>query len=81
MKTRYRYIHFVEPEPEPDDYWLCMTNSSPTDCLGVIEYFKPWKKWQFAPKVETAFTADCLQDIAHFMGQLQKPDAETGVSL
>ncbi len=23
---------------------------------------------------ETAFTADCLQDIAHFMGQLQKPE-------
>lgn len=68
VKTRYRFIHFQQE----GDYWLCYTNRSPRDCLGVVEYFTPWKQWQIAPKVNTAFTSDCLADIIHFMGQLPK---------
>ena len=68
MKTRYRFIYFNEDAA----WWICRTNKE-NERLGHCEYFHPWKRWQFEPCVGTAFTPDCLQDIAHFMGQLKKP--------
>lgn len=77
MKTRYRYIHFKQAR----DLWICFNNKT-NEPLCSLEYYPPWFQWVLASKSPTSvFSADCLQDISHFMGQLPKPDAETGVSL
>jgi hypothetical protein len=69
MKTRYRFIHFVQSNT---GNWAC--NNNKNGCLlGVVHFYQPWKQyvWQQAGP-DGVFSADCLQDIAHFMGQLEK---------
>jgi hypothetical protein len=69
MKTRYKYIHFVK---FGDTTWHCL-NSRHKDVLGYISYYAPWRQWTLHPANATEFSADCLADIQHFMGQLAKP--------
>lgn len=70
MKTRYRFIHFEKPPTS--HLWHCYASAGQVE-LGFLEYHYPWKQWQFVPSPETAFTTDCLRDIASFIGQLPKP--------
>jgi len=69
MKTRYRFIYFV---PLTDDAWICAANRDDT-ILGSVDIAEDWRKWVFNPADLRRFSLDCLQDIAHFMGQLKKP--------
>lgn len=66
MTTRYRFIHFKGWGND----WVCLSTSKPETKLGMVEYFEPWKKWQFCPEPHRGFTIDCLRDIEHFIGQL-----------
>jgi hypothetical protein len=71
MKTRYRFINFIDwPRPE-GTVWDCVNNKSAV-VLGQCCFYKPWKQWVFSQHgPDCVFSADCLQDIAHFMGQLK----------
>ena len=46
-----------------------MTNRG-NDELGIV---RPgaWKRITFIPEPDTEFSADCLDDISHFIGQLE----------
>jgi len=41
--------------------------------LGILSYYKPWKRYVLMPEAETVFSDDCLEDIQSFMRQLVKP--------
>lgn len=42
--------------------------------MGTVGFYATWKQWVFSQNgPEFVFSADCLTDIAHFMGQLPKP--------
>jgi hypothetical protein len=74
MKTRYRFIHFIETAPfDGKPLWYCR-NIKSEDELGKVFWYAPWKRYCFTQSKENiVFSADCLTDIAHFMGQLPKP--------
>ncbi len=69
MTEKYRHIHFKGW----GDKWLCLSNQNPETKLGFVEYFAPWRLWQFCPEPNTGYTVDCLRDMAHFISQLPKP--------
>ena len=68
MKTRYRYIHFDEAEGVG---WYCYNNKSETT-LGCVTYYARWRQWVIDFKEDCVFNVQCLQDIADFLGQLNK---------
>ena len=68
MKTRYRFIHFINIGYD----WYCYTNSKPAKNLGFCEFYQAWKQWQFVPSDGTAYTSECCRDIAHFLDQLKE---------
>ena len=35
--------------------------------LGIIYFYKPWKKWVFEPYEGTFYDAECMKDIIRFM--------------
>ena len=71
MKTRYRFIHFVEEGRQ--GVWACRNNKS-GDRIGVVLFYQPLKQWVWQqPVLWSRFDDDCLLDIAHFMNQLKKP--------
>jgi len=67
MKTRYKHIHFEQATVKGG--YLCVTNRG-NDELGIV---RPgaWKRITFIPEPDTEFSADCLDDISHFIGQLE----------
>jgi hypothetical protein len=69
MKERYRHIRFAPWGGK----WVCMSTHKPETKLGFVEYFQPWRQWQFCPEPMTGYTFDCLQDIGHFISQLPTP--------
>lgn len=71
MKTKYKFIEFSHLETKEEDIWIC-TNNKSKDKLGYCEYYKRWKEWQFFLEDMTAFTVECLRDIADFLDQLNK---------
>ena len=66
MKTVYKYINFVIGLPNEWTVW----NNKSDDYLGVIVYNKRWKEWEFIPEPNTAYTTQCLLDLADFIKQL-----------
>ncbi len=70
MKTRYKYIHFVDSlDSDKNPHYICYNNK--TDAvLGWVEYCQPWKQYTFEGKKDCVFNASCLTDILDFMKQL-----------
>ena len=72
MKTKYKHIHFVEAlsdDAQPD--YLCYNKSD--EVLGWIEYYFPWRQYVFSTKAkEMVFSKSCLQDIEHFITQVEQ---------
>jgi len=65
MKTRYKHIHFTE---QPGcDVWYCYTNNNQLGVIGL----GAWHRMTFCPDMNTEYSADCLDDISHFIGQLE----------
>lgn len=71
-KTKYKFIHF-EQCSNAEGNWDCLNNKT-GGCLGGIGYYKAWRQFVFVPEGSlVVFSAGCLADIQHFMGQLDKP--------
>jgi len=73
MKTKYKFIEFVEVVKPPLCGWVCVNNTH-KDRLGYCEYYKSWKQWTFNAFETAAFSHDCLLDIADFLRQLNEAD-------
>ena len=76
MKTKYKYIYFEEHK-EPilkRAVWTCY-NKRGKYPLGFCEFHDTWKEWEFCPEPNMGFTIECLNDIAHFIGQLNEQTA------
>lgn len=71
MKTHYKFIHFAKHE-DFDTAWWCHNNRT-GGTLGMVEWYRPWKQYIFNAHDDSLFSADCLQDIIHFMSQLESP--------
>ncbi len=67
MQTRYTHIHFA-PYANGST-WLCLTNRA-GDLLGTVELYQPWQEHCFYPEPGTLYSAGCLDDVAHFLRQL-----------
>lgn len=72
MKTQYTHIDFVE---NLGGHWSCLNRRGRNE-LGRCAFYRPWKQWVFQPQPSTEFSADCLEDIAHFLRQLNGPIAQ-----
>ena len=71
MKTRYKHIHFEEGGgPKADHPLYHCKNNRTASILGVVFYFKPWKKYVFEGRTGCVFDVSCLTDIIDFMNQL-----------
>lgn len=69
MKTKYKYIHFINGMPNEWTVW----NNKTDDYLGAIVFNKRWKEWEFCPEPFTGYTTQCLLDLADFIKQLKAP--------
>lgn len=67
MKTEYKYIKFENC----GSMWICR-NRKKDYPLGMVTYIGKWKEWEFCPDSDMGFTIECLNDIAHFIGQLNE---------
>lgn len=70
MKDRYQYIHFIKTgQLAKTSVYTCRNNAS-GEGLGQIRWYGPWRQYCFFPTVQVVFSAGCLADIQHFLGQL-----------
>jgi hypothetical protein len=71
MTTEYRFIRFVpDGEFEGKPMWSCANRKSGGE-LAKVFYYRLWR--QFCVRVtaeQNVFSYDCLEDIAHFLRQL-----------
>lgn len=77
MKTRYKYIHFVEiPTSRKTSVWSCYNNRS-GDELGQVRWYSRWRQYCYFPVAQAVYNVGCLNDIVHFITQLadQRVDA------
>jgi len=40
--------------------------------LGIISWHGPWRQYTFDPEEMTTFNKECLEDIARFLGRINK---------
>ena len=74
LKTKYKYIEFNQESNMYQDnpIWRCVNRKSKGQ-LCIIEYYPDWKRWVMgAVDHMNIFSRDCLEDIIHFMSQLEK---------
>ncbi len=72
MKTKYKYINFVQMTQKPGrktSTWVCQNNDSGSG-LGVVMWYAPWRQYCFYPASGSVFNVGCMTDIQHFIGQL-----------
>ncbi|MCK9601384.1 MAG: hypothetical protein M0R06_20250 [Sphaerochaeta sp.] len=69
-KTRYKHIQFVREPRFGAPLWVCRSNRG-REVLGTVQA-GAWSRVTFFPQSNTEFSADCLDDISHFIGQLEE---------
>ena len=74
MKTEYKYIKFDCLEEKAKTQVWCCSNKRSNFLLGLVMWYAAWRQYIFIPntRIEAVFSADCLNDIADFIGQLMK---------
>ncbi len=70
MKTEYKYTRF-KINKESSKRWMCLNKQSNTT-IGWCEYYNAWYQWVFEGYKYCIFSASCLDDIAHFLRQLNE---------
>jgi hypothetical protein len=73
MQTKYEYLTFEKAAQQPPktSVWECK-NAKSRAVLGEVKWFGPWRRYCYFPTVQAVYSAGCLNDISHFMGQLAK---------
>ncbi len=75
MKTKYKFIHFVETEDLSLDIpkmYECINNKSKT-VLGYIAHYTVWHEYVFSQADSgIVFNSSCLLDIVDFLNQLNE---------
>jgi hypothetical protein len=67
MKTKYRFINFVQKSELQWSVW----NNRSNDFLGEVIFYKPFKKWELSLEQNVGFTKECLLDVVDFIKQLE----------
>lgn len=72
MKTKYKYIHFVEAAmyASPETVWLCKNNKSGAT-LAQLYYYPQWRQYVASYNKNAVFNESCQRDIADFTRQLK----------
>jgi len=69
MKTKYKHIEFNEVTYNS---WTCF-NRHYEELIGWVRYYDEWRQFVFsADSAYADFSKSCLEDIAHFLSQLNK---------
>ena len=68
MKTRYKFIHFVEVVDMYDQpiLWSCRNNQSKEE-LGEVKWYSAWKQFCYFPTAWAVYSVSCFEDINDFM--------------
>ena len=51
------------------DTFLIQTKDG-NQCIGLIKWYAPWRKYSFFPNRETVYETQCLKDIVAFIDKL-----------
>jgi hypothetical protein len=71
MQTKYKHIAFYLDHVDHDirkAVYLCANHSG--EDLGRVEWYEPWKQYCYFNTFGVIYSQSCLQDIAHFLSQL-----------
>ena len=77
MKTKYKYIYFIEMSLDMSDNktiraYECRNNKS-NDILGYIYWYPNWRDFVFTQAdSRVIFNSSCLLDIVDFIKQIKK---------
>ena len=77
MKTRYKFIHFVDtgvPAAGKTSVWSCRNNGNSNE-LGIIIWYPTWREYCYEDTTPAVYSAGCLADIQDFIDQLMKARA------
>jgi hypothetical protein len=77
MKTVYKYIKFELHEPPDHKRWVCVNKKTGTG-LGEAIYYEMWHQWVVEFEEGCVFNNTCLNDISHFLTQLNKQSKAHG---
>jgi len=72
MKTKYKHIEFEQGQTSYERYLCC--NRKDKTVLGEIEYHRDWHQFVIGFNSDCIFSSSCLNDISHFLGQLNKKE-------
>jgi len=80
MKTKYKYIEFEFIDRKNHKKGGFCKNKKTKYTLGYWDFHKPWNQYVIEFMEDCVFNESCLQDIAHFLNQLNgKPkDKDNG---
>lgn len=80
LKTKFKYIHFVEASGENKSVngkpaYECKNNRTKTE-LAIIFWYLPWKEYCFTQSAQgVIFNNTCLADVQNFLEQLNKKES------
>lgn len=70
MKTKYKYIHFVEFSSHNYNFdWMCFKSIDDT-IMGTIKFHHRSDQFFYIPSSETNHNTECLKDILTFLTQI-----------
>lgn len=71
LKTKYKYIEFEESPDKEAKLWVCLNRKAESHLADLI-YYEPWRQWVVEFQPECVFNNTCLNDISHFLRQLNQ---------
>lgn len=74
IKTDYRFIKFRKCVIMDDIDYTCFAKNG--DIIGSVAYNRKWRKYEYLPMPQTAYTHECCKDIAHFLSQLESEESD-----
>lgn len=65
MNATYKHLRFEEIGGNT----VCRSNHS-GGVLGHVDWHARWREYEFVPEPDTAYTLECLRDLADFVGKM-----------
>ena len=80
MQIKYTFIHFVLTAEKPKtSVYDCISNRG-GDILGEVAWYPTWRQYCFQPDYGTVFSRGCMEDINHFIRQLEEIRTAKGLA-